>query len=217
MKTAKENFASLAEKKIFILGPRTMQNDLLASFLTESTGAKCVTGMSMEEPLSDGSNGTMILWDCQGRTSRSILSEIQLYSLERYLVLLINLSQDSVIEKDAVEKGIRGFLYENESFDKLPKAIRAVSNGELWLSREFMSNWILSTKGAGLAAGEQSGLTSKEVQILRLIADGASNKELGKKLFISTNTAKTHVYNIFKKINVTNRLQAALWAKKNLS
>jgi DNA-binding NarL/FixJ family response regulator len=208
--------APSAEKEIYILGPMSMQNELLANFLTDSTGAKCLTGGSMEEPLSNGGRSSVILWDCQGRSSKSILAEIQLYPLEKHMVLLFNLSRGAVIEKDAVNKGIRGFLYEHESFDKLPKAIQAVYNGELWLSREFMSKWILSTKGGGLQKSLDNGLTSKEVQILRLIADGASNKDIADKLFISTNTAKTHVYNIFKKIKVTSRLQAAMWARENL-
>jgi DNA-binding NarL/FixJ family response regulator len=216
MKMANVNLAPLTEKQIYILGPRSMQNELLANFVARSTGAKCTTGKSMEQPLSEGSNGSVILWDCQGRTSKSILSEIQLYPLEKHKVLLINLSQGGVIEKDAVDKGIRGFLYEHESLENLPRAIQAVNNGELWLSREFMSNWILATKTGGVHKGEQNGLTLKEVQILRLIAEGASNKEIAEKLSIATNTAKTHVYNIFRKINLTNRLQAALWARKNL-
>jgi LuxR family transcriptional regulator, positive regulator of biofilm formation len=213
---AQENPAPLTEKQIYILGPRSMQNELLANFLAQRTGAKCVMGRNMEEPLSNGPNSSVILWDCQGKTSRSVLSEIQIYPLENHLVLLINLSQGGVIEKDAVEKGVRGFLYENENFDKLPKAIQAVCNGELWLSREFMSKWILSTKKGVRNKSEQNGLTSKEAQILHLIAEGASNKDIAVRLTITPNTAKTHVYNIFKKINVRNRLQAALWAKKTL-
>jgi DNA-binding NarL/FixJ family response regulator len=216
MKMAKENIEPLAEKQIYILGPRSMQNELLAAFLAQRTGAQCVTGKSMEDPLSNGANSSVILWDCQGRTSRSILSEIQLHSLDNHRVLLFNLTHGGLLEKDAVEKGVRGFLYENETLDNLPKAIQTVYNGELWLSREFMSNWILATKTGHGQTGEQNGLTLKEVQILRLIAEGASNKEIAEKLSITTNTAKTHVYNIFKKINVTNRLQAALWARKNL-
>jgi DNA-binding NarL/FixJ family response regulator len=212
----KQNATPPAEKQIYILGPMSMQNELLADFLGQSTGAKCLTGRSIEEPFSDGAKSSVILWDCQGRSSKSILAEIELYPMEKHMVLLFNLSRGAVIEKDAVNKGVRGFLYEHEGVDKLPKAIRAIYSGELWLSRQFMSKWILSTKRDGLNQREVNRLTSREVQILRLIADGASNKDIAKNLFVSTNTAKTHVYNIFKKIKVTNRLQAALWARKNL-
>jgi DNA-binding NarL/FixJ family response regulator len=212
----RENLAPQAEKQIYILGPMSMQNELLASFLAKTTGAKCVTGKSLEEPLSDGAKGCVILWDCQGKNSKNILSEIQLCPAEKHMILLFNLGQSGVIEKEAVNKGIRGFLYENESFDKLPRAVQAVCDGELWLSREFMSKWILSTKAAGRDRSDHNGLTSKERQILSLIGGGASNKDIADNLLISYNTAKTHVYNIFRKINVTNRLQAAIWARNNL-
>ena len=61
-----------------------------------------------------------------------------------------------------------------------------------------------------------SGLTRRETEILALIAAGHTNEEMAEKLFISPHTVKTHVYNIFQKIAVPNRLQAALWAAKNL-
>ena len=59
-------------------------------------------------------------------------------------------------------------------------------------------------------------LTSREMEILAMISMGAKNEEIAEKLCISPNTVKTHIYNIFKKIGVPNRLQAALWAAKNL-
>lgn len=213
---SREDLASLAEKEIYILGPMSLQNELLASFLAKTTGAKCVTGKNMEEPLSDGANGCVILWDCQGKNSKSILAEIQLCPAEKHMILLFNLGQSGVIEKEAVNKGIRGFFYENETFDKLPRAIQAVCDGELWLSREFMSNWILSTKAGGRNRSKHKGLTPKELEILSLIGNGASNRDIAEGLLISHNTIKTHVYHIFKKINVTNRLQAAIWARNNL-
>jgi len=212
---AREHTKPSAEKTIFILGPMTIQNELLANYLAKSTGAKCFTGESIQEPFSDGGGKSLILWDCQGRTSNSILAEIQHYPVEKHMVLLFNLSRGAVIEREAVNQGVRGFLYEHESFASLPKAVQTVLNGELWLSREFMSKWILSTRREGLKKDDDNGLTPKEVQIIRLIADGASNRDIAEELLISPNTAKTHVYNIFKKIKVVNRLQAALWAKKN--
>lgn len=64
---------------------------------------------------------------------------------------------------------------------------------------------------------DPSGLTRREVEILDLIAAGYANQQIADELFISPHTVKTHLHNIFKKINVKRRLQAALWAAKNLS
>ena len=59
-------------------------------------------------------------------------------------------------------------------------------------------------------------LTPRQVEILALVAVGATNEQIADKLCISPQTVKSHLYNIFKKINVPNRVQAALWAAKNL-
>ncbi len=59
-------------------------------------------------------------------------------------------------------------------------------------------------------------LTPRQVEILALVAVGATNEQIADKLCISPQTVKSHLYNIFKKINVPNRVQAALWAAKHL-
>jgi LuxR family transcriptional regulator of csgAB operon len=59
-------------------------------------------------------------------------------------------------------------------------------------------------------------LTQRELEILSMVVSGATNEEIAARVCISPHTVKTHIYNIFKKINVPNRLQAALWAAKNL-
>lgn len=66
-------------------------------------------------------------------------------------------------------------------------------------------------------SGKALGLFSRrEIETLRLLAIGASNQEIADTLCISRRTVKSHVYNIYKKMNVPNRLQAILWARKNL-
>jgi DNA-binding NarL/FixJ family response regulator len=66
------------------------------------------------------------------------------------------------------------------------------------------------------AKKDKALLTSREIEILAMISLGNKNEAIAEKLFISQNTVKTHIYNIFKKIDVPNRLQASLWAAKNL-
>jgi LuxR family transcriptional regulator of csgAB operon len=63
---------------------------------------------------------------------------------------------------------------------------------------------------------EKVSLSQREMDVLTLISDGASNEEIAKKFGISPNTARVHIYNIFKKINAHNRFQAILWVIKNL-
>jgi LuxR family transcriptional regulator of csgAB operon len=71
--------------------------------------------------------------------------------------------------------------------------------------------------GAGLMKPRvAANLTPRKLEILALISTGYTNDEIAEKLLISPHTVKTHLYNIFKKIKVPNRLQAALWAAKNL-
>ncbi len=101
--------------------------------------------------------------------------------------------------------------------EQFPKGVRAIFNGELWVSREIMTKCILEAKIHSNSSNKDlSILTRREIEILSMLAIGATNEEIADKLFISPNTVKTHIYNIFKKIRVPNRLQAALWAAKNL-
>ena len=73
-----------------------------------------------------------------------------------------------------------------------------------------------STKKKVPQLQNEAGLTPRELEILALVSIGANNEAIAEKLFVSPHTVKTHLYHIFKKINVPSRLQAALWAAKHL-
>ena len=73
---------------------------------------------------------------------------------------------------------------------------------EKWLHRLFKA--------------DSATLTSREIEVLTVLASGVKNDEIASKLHISPHTVKTHLYTIYKKIEVDNRLQAVLWATKNL-
>lgn len=219
----KQGSGTIAHRSIWIVGPRSLQNDLLANLLKKKTGAKCVYGDSVAQVLSagqtEGEPGLFLLdWlgeDKDGWSDRVASDEEHLVS--PHLVALFNVSRGLGIEARALRTGVRGFFYVEDQPDHIQKGVRAIFDGELWVSREIMTRCLLDDKSGGKPYLKGvHGLTGREVEILSLIAIGATNEEIAERLFISVNTVKTHIYNLFHKIKVPNRLQAALWAAKNL-
>lgn len=215
---------SLNGKTIWIIGPRRLQNGLLAEVLAGKTGARCSCAENVKQALAsynpkDGYPG-LALFDCLGVDADTVLTLPGQEGRHRgpeHLVALFNLRPGHGIEENCLRDGIRGFFYEDDPPELLQKGVRALFSGELWVSREIMSKCILENKGSAKAQPREThGLSPREMEILSLISMGATNEEIGARLCISTNTVKTHVYNIFHKIKVPNRLQAALWAAKNL-
>jgi DNA-binding NarL/FixJ family response regulator len=97
------------------------------------------------------------------------------------------------------------------------KGVKSVLDGKLWFSRDIMTKFIFEGIDKDKSLKKSSDrLTERQIEILALVAVGATNEEIADKLYISPNTVKTHLYNIFRKINVPNRVQASLWAAKNL-
>jgi DNA-binding NarL/FixJ family response regulator len=130
---------------------------------------------------------------------------------------LFNCKHDPGIERRAFRRGVRGFFYREDQLDLLLKGIFALFRGEIWVSRDLLMDLATGKTAAGIRFdGESETLTQREIQVLALVSVGSNNSEIAEKLFISRHTVKTHMYNVFKKLRVPNRLQAALWAEKNL-
>lgn len=220
-----KNPVQIADKFIYIVGPHRLQNELMASFLERETGAKCEgcedIGRTADIGDENKSQSRLVLWDCSGKNLDSCMLDFEFLRkriLSRDYVALFNLCKGLGIEEKAiVQGGIRGFFYEDDPLEQYPKGVRAILNGELWASREITTKFILEEKRyRDFSKKDAAILTQREMEILSMVAVGAKNEEIADSLCISPNTVKTHVYNIFKKINVPNRLQAALWAARNL-
>jgi LuxR family transcriptional regulator, positive regulator of biofilm formation len=130
---------------------------------------------------------------------------------------LFNLQKGTGIEKAAFNKGIRGFFYRDDNLSQILKGLRSLSQGEIWVSRDILVTVALQGRTRKVrTVHEKTKLTQREAEILTFLSIGLSNDDIAAKLFISPNTVKTHLYRVFRKIRVPNRLQAALWAAKNL-
>ena len=115
----------------------------------------------------------------------------------------------------AVEIGIHGYLLKDSDSDDLKKAILAVARGETFIQPDLIP---LLNKKLDLKSEEErklDTLTDRELEVLKLLSFGMFNKEIAEKLNISERTVKNHVSNIFKKIDVTDRTQAAVFSIRN--
>ena len=111
----------------------------------------------------------------------------------------------------ALAAGASGYVLKDADADEVASAIRAAHRGEVHLAPAAAREL---TKALRLPVSDPHAepLTDRERQVLALVAEGASNVEIGRALFISERTARTHVSNILMKIGVRSRTQAALWA-----
>jgi DNA-binding NarL/FixJ family response regulator len=104
--------------------------------------------------------------------------------------------------KAALEAGASGYVLKDSDADDVAAAVRAAHHGGLQLDPGV----------ARQATSPPTELTSREIEVLRLVGSGSANKEIARKLGISERTARTHVSNILRKLDLSSRTQAALWA-----
>ncbi|WP_260261969.1 LuxR C-terminal-related transcriptional regulator [Vibrio intestinalis] len=116
-------------------------------------------------------------------------------------------------------RNLVGVFYVDDDISLLLKGMEKIMQDEMWLSRKVAQDYIEHFRCANSVTTSQvyANLTKREKEIMRLLGHGASNLQIADELFVSENTVKTHLHNIFKKINAKNRLQALLWANNNIA
>ena len=128
----------------------------------------------------------------------------------RILVLTSFADDDKVFP--AIKSGALGYLLKDSSPQELLDAIREVYNGESSLHPAIARKLIRELREPPNLPPASEPLTEREVEVLRLVAQGLSNEEIGGRLYISERTVRTHVSNILGKLHLANRTQATLYA-----
>lgn len=116
---------------------------------------------------------------------------------------------------DCIDAGARGYVLKDVDVLGLTRAIRAVQRGESVLDSRVTRAVMEHFRRAGRTAEPAGVLTEQEKEIIRLIAQGLTNKEIARKLFLSPNTVKFHISNIMRKLDVRRRTEIAFRASKN--
>jgi DNA-binding NarL/FixJ family response regulator len=151
-----------------------------------------------------------------------IIPPIRQKSPKTKILVITSVMDEAVIFK-ALKMGAKGYISNDEGSSDLIKAIQVIHQRELWIERKLMSRFfnheaIADSKGENLHGRTKEGLTPREQEVLSRLTKGCTNKEIAQDLFISEKTVKTHLNSIFRKLKVTRRLQAILYAiSKGLS
>jgi DNA-binding NarL/FixJ family response regulator len=130
----------------------------------------------------------------------------------RVLIVTSFTEQRTVVP--ALRAGAAGYVYKDVDPVALADAIRSVHAGHVLLQPE-VAGALLSQDQNPAGHGRGNALTEREREVLTLIADGRSNREIARALVLSEKTVKTHVSNILMKLDLADRTQAALWAVRN--
>lgn len=202
---------------ITIVGCPNVQNNLLREFLESRMGHACRLVERVPTTWDAFEDRPHLLLVDFGFLSRDGI-EAQIAPLTALLkppfVALVNVRSCDQLDSLLDWSPIRGFFLENTTQEQLIKGIKAILKGDYWFSRRLLARHLeRHRQGPRLAQQAMPCLTPKEMQILELVADGFTNEQIAKRLCVSIHTVKTHVYNIFRKINVKNRVQAIKWVK----
>ena len=133
-------------------------------------------------------------------------------------ILMLTMSDEEADLYEAIKAGASGYLLKEISIEEVPDAIRSVWSGQSRISPSMASKLlsefaVLSQRGAD-TKGMAAKLTDRELQVLRLVAQGLNNKDIADKLFISENTVKNHIRNILDKLHLHSRMEAVVYAVK---
>lgn len=138
---------------------------------------------------------------------------------KRTRVIVLTASEDKNEFVQAMKLGCSGIVLKQTAPDLIVKSIRKVNAGEIWLDSHttaaVMRQFQTGTEASGGQGGktrERSPLSTREREIVALVAQGYKNKEMAEKMFISEQTVKNHLHNIFDKLGVSDRLELALYA-----
>jgi DNA-binding NarL/FixJ family response regulator len=130
-------------------------------------------------------------------------------------IIMLTVSDEEADLYEAVKNGASGYLLKDSSIDEVAQAVRVVADGQSLISPSMAIKLLDEFKQ--MSRTDRSSvptprLTDRELEVLRLVAQGLNNREIAKQLFISENTVKNHVRNILEKLQLHSRMEAVMYA-----
>jgi DNA-binding NarL/FixJ family response regulator len=204
--------------RVLLADDKEVFREGLARLLEEEKNIKvvsqCVGGKQAIEKTREIKPDVVLLdnniWDYD---SGEAVREIKAGSPEVRIAMLTDCKKEEELFA-AIESGASGYLLKDTKLAELVKSIELIGNGEVVVSPPLSEK--LAEKFASLrkteAESSPAGLTTREIEIVKLLAQGATNKDIANRLFIAQNTVKVHLKNILEKLHLRNRQQLVAYA-----
>ncbi len=203
---------------LIIIGRNSLQTRVFAKVLEQHLGAPCL--LTSNELLSDQCQleGSLALIDIESIPQSEIEACLGGIHQDVQTMAIFNATQGVPMEWLVRWPKLRGVFFSGTTEDQFVRGVSALRENEYWLPRRMLADYLEKTRNTH-TTGEFTAcsLTRKEIEILRAIVSGSSNSRIAQQLHISPHTVKTHIYNLYRKIKVRNRVQAASWASVHLS
>lgn len=131
-------------------------------------------------------------------------------------IIMLTIHDDREYLQETIKIGANGYVLKDSDADSLIKAIKDVVKGKTYIQPSIATLLVEEMKEEDDEVTKKiNSLTKREYEVLTVIAEGLNNREIAERLFISEKTVKNHVSNIFRKLEVNDRIQAAIFAYKN--
>jgi DNA-binding NarL/FixJ family response regulator len=215
-----ETQSELPEKiRIAIADDHTIFRDGLRRLLTLENDFEIVAeaqdGTEVMDILQDKEPDILLLdLKMPGLDGLSLLQRIQTQKMKTKIIVL-TASDDESEYVQAMRYGTSGIVLKQTATELLLKSIRKVYGGEIWLDSKTTAavmRQFASPSDPGPRERDKPRLSNREREIVALVAQGFKNKEIAERMFISEQTVKNHLHNIFDKLGVSDRLELALYA-----
>jgi LuxR family transcriptional regulator, csgAB operon transcriptional regulatory protein len=217
-RAARRAVAAERSPKLVFVGRQDLHTRVLAQYLSGALSATCHFD---HESYRGGKTlpYALILFDCKHHDHDAISIHLEeLYQTDPdSCVVLLNATSSSRVEALIHWPCLKGIFFDDCSQELLLKGMHRVLRGEIWMPRQLVEQCFERQREAMPPSPRiKVKLSRRELDILRCITRADSNADIASKLHISEHTVKSHIYNIFRKIEVRNRTEASHWAMRYL-
>lgn len=186
----------------------SFQEDLLICGEVEN-GEKVIEAIKLTKP-------DVVLLDINMPIVRGIAVLRQIKEKHDAKVIMLTIENDRKTIHKAIDIGADGYVLKDSAGTEIVNAIKTVWEGEKYIDRSLVSLLFTDIQGRGKKiTGILDALTRRELEVLYHISKGLSNKEIGAELFLTEKTVKNYATNVFRKIDVEDRVQATIFAIEN--